>query len=126
MKTKLLFSGASVNDETGDVVLRAEVENIKRLLMPGMYVRVKITRHISDSGIMVPGQAVQHQEKQNFVWIVNEKNKAQRVQVLLGEQTADGQIIESGLLAGQELVVEGQDKLQDGMQVQAKPWKSGV
>lgn len=126
VKTQLLFSGASVNDETGDVVLRAEAENAQRQLLPGMYVRLKVTRHMSDGGIVVPEQAVQHSEDQNFVWTINEENKAQRMHVRLGEQIAAGQIVESGLLAGQKLVVEGQDKLQEGVEVQAKPWKSGV
>ncbi|WP_338659174.1 efflux RND transporter periplasmic adaptor subunit [Yersinia intermedia] len=126
VKTQLLFSGASVNDETGNVVLRAEAENARHQLMPGMYVRVRVSRHISDSGIVVPEQAVHHLEDKNFVWTIDEGNRAQRVQVRLGMQISRGQIVESGLLAGQQLVVEGQDKLKEGMQVQTKPWKTGV
>lgn len=126
VKTTLLFSGASVNDSTGDVVLRAEAENTRHQLMPGMYVRLRITRHLSDSGIVVPEQAVHHQEEKNFVWTIDDDNKAQRVQVHIGGQIAQGKIVERGLLAGQKLVVEGQEKLQEGMEVQIKPWKTGV
>lgn len=126
VKTHLLFSGTSVSDETGDVVLRTEAENPRHLLMPGMFVRVKITRHLSDSGIVIPEQAIQHQDGKTFVWTLDENSRAQRVQVHLNGQTASGQVVGSGLLAGQKLVVEGQEKLQDGTDVQAKPWKSGA
>lgn len=126
VKTQLLFSGASVNDETGDVVVRAEADNPQRQLLPGMYVRLRITRHLSDSGIVIPEQAIQHQDNASYVWTVSEDNKAQRLRVRLGEQVAEGQIVESGLLAGQKLVVAGQDKLQEGIDVQATPWKTGV
>ena len=126
VKTRLLFVGASVNDETGDVVLRSEADNTRHQLMPGMYARVRLSRHISDSAIVVPEQAILHQESKTFVWTVDEGSRAQRVEVRLGMQISQGQILESGLLAGQQLVVEGQDKLQEGMNVQIKPWKSGV
>ena len=126
VKTQVLFSGSSVSDETGDGILRAEVENTPRLLMPGMYVRVRVTRHISDSGIVIPDQAVLHQEDKNFVWTIDEANKAKRVEIRIGGQVTGGQIVESGLLAGQELVIEGQEKLQGGMNVHAKPWKTGA
>ena len=125
-KVQLLFSGTSVSNETGDVILRAEAENQQRLLMPGMYLRLRVTRHISDSGIVIPDQAVLHQADQHFVWIIDEKNRARRVAIRLNGQIAAGQIVESGLLAGQLLVVEGQAKLQEGMAVHTKPWKTGT
>lgn len=125
-KVQLLFSGTSVSNETGDVILRSEAENQQRLLMPGMYLRLKVTRHISDSGIVIPDQAVLHQADQHFVWIIDEKNRARRVAIRLNGQITAGQIVESGLLAGQLLVVEGQAKLQEGMAVHTKPWKTGT
>lgn len=125
-KVQLLFSGTSVSNETGDVILRAEAENQQRLLMPGMYLRLRVTRHISDSGIVIPDQAVLHQADHHFVWIIDEKNRARRVAIRLNGQIAAGQIVESGLLAGQLLVVEGQAKLQEGMAVHTKPWKTGT
>lgn len=123
VNVRLLFSGTSVNDETGDVVLRAEAENPQRELMPGMYSRLKIVHQLDDNHIVIPEQAIQREEDRSFVWVIDQQNKAERKQIQLGAQTAVGQVVESGLQAGQRLVVEGQDKLHEGIEVQTNPLK---
>ncbi|MBS0849278.1 efflux RND transporter periplasmic adaptor subunit [Citrobacter sp. JGM124] len=121
---KLLFSGTSVNDATGDVVLRAEAENPQRELMPGMYSRLKIVHQLDDNQIVIPEQAIQREEDRSFVWVIDEQNKAERKQIQLGAQTTLGQVVENGLQEGQKLVIEGQDKLHEGMEVRANSLKT--
>ncbi|HEM8063038.1 TPA: efflux RND transporter periplasmic adaptor subunit [Enterobacter hormaechei] len=118
---RLLFSGMSVNDETGDVVLRAEVENPQRTLLPGMFVKLRITRLIKKEGLAIPEQAVNRTEDKTTVWIVGQDNKAKRVEIQTGEQTVKGITVTAGLKAGDKIVIEGQDKLQEGAQVTARP-----
>lgn len=117
---RLLFSGMSVNDETGDVVLRAEVENPQRTLLPGMFVKLQITRLIKKEGLAIPEQAVNRAEDKTTVWIVGQDNKAKRVEIKTGEQTAKGITVTAGLKAGDKIVIEGQDKLQEGADVIAR------
>lgn len=117
---RLLFSGISVNDETGDVVLRAEAENPQRILLPGMFVKLKITRLIQKEGLVVPEQSLSRADDKTTVWIVGHENKARRVEIQTGEQTEKGITVTSGLKAGDKIVIEGQDKLQDGAEVIAQ------
>ncbi len=56
---KLLFSDAKVDANTGQVTLRGEFPNPKRVLLPGMYVRVLIEQGIDTDAIAVPQQAIQ-------------------------------------------------------------------
>lgn len=117
LAAKLLFSGISVSDETGDVVLRAEAENPQRTLLPGMFVKLRITRLINKAGMAVPEQALNRNKDQTTVWIIDSANKAQRMEIQTGEQTAKGVTVTRGLKAGERIVVEGQDKLQEGAEV---------
>jgi len=119
--TRLLFSGISVSDETGDVVLRAEADNPQRTLLPGMFIQLQITRLISKAGIVVPEQALNRDKDKTTLWIVDDTNKAQRREIRTGEQTAKGITVTAGLQAGERIVIEGQDKLQEGAEVSVEP-----
>lgn len=119
--SRLLFSGINVSDETGDVVLRTEADNPQRTLLPGMFVQLQITRLISKAGLVVPEQALNRNNNKTTVWIVDSANKAQRVEIQTGEQTAKGVTVTAGLKAGEKVVIEGQDKLQEGVEVAVKP-----
>ncbi|MGK9175078.1 efflux RND transporter periplasmic adaptor subunit [Yokenella regensburgei] len=115
--THLLFSGISVNDETGDVVLRAEADNSRRILLPGMFAKLQITRLIQTGGLAIPEQAISRAEDKTTVWIVGQDNKAKRIEVKTGEQTAKGITVTAGLKAGDKIVIEGQDKLHEGAEI---------
>lgn len=121
LPAKLLFSGISVSNETGDVVLRAEAENPQRALLPGMFVKLQVTRLISKAGMAVPEQALNRDKDKTTIWIIDSANKAQRMEIQTGEQTAKGVTVTRGLKAGERIVVEGQDKLQEGAEVSVQP-----
>ncbi|WP_039057206.1 efflux RND transporter periplasmic adaptor subunit [Enterobacter sp. Bisph1] len=118
---QLLFSGVSVNDETGDVVLRAEADNPQRALLPGMFVKLQTTRLIQKEGLAIPEQALERRDAKTTVWIVTHENKAKRVEIQTGEQTEKGITVTAGLKAGDKVVINGQDKLRDGADVIAQP-----
>ncbi|WP_312272778.1 efflux RND transporter periplasmic adaptor subunit [Pseudescherichia sp.] len=118
--THLLFSGISVNDETGDVVLRAEAQNPQRTLLPGMFVKLQIVRLIKKGGVAVPEQALNRAEDKTTVWVVGQNNRVRRVEIQTGEQTERGVTVSAGLKAGDRIVIDGQDKLQDGAEVSAQ------
>lgn len=126
VRPRLLFSGINVNNETGDVVLRAESENPQGELMPGMFVRVKISRLLDNNGIAIPEKAIQHAQDNTYVWLETAENKAERKQIEIGDQFNDKRIVLNGLKAGDKLIIEGKEKLQDGIPVESLSDKNGA
>ncbi|RQS61512.1 efflux RND transporter periplasmic adaptor subunit [Burkholderia sp. Bp8963] len=121
---RMLFSGVNVDAGTGDVLVRVLVDNSKRLLLPGMYVRARIPRGNYASALTVPQQAVVRAEGKPQVWVLDAKNQAHIKPVELGELTNRRYLVRSGLQAGQKVVVEGMERLTDGAAVAASDWKS--
>ncbi|WP_322088679.1 efflux RND transporter periplasmic adaptor subunit [Burkholderia sp. BCC1999] len=121
---RMLFSGVNVDPGTGDVLLRVLVDNPKRQLLPGMYVRARVPRaHYADA-VMVPQQAVVRAGGKPQVWVLDAKGTAHLKAVEVGELTNRSYRIKSGLQAGQKIVVEGMERLIDGAPAAATDWKS--
>ncbi len=119
---QMLFSGITVDISTGDVLLRVLVNNPRRELLPGMFVRARIPMASYPDALMVPQQAVTHLSGHAQVWTVDEQNKVHAQTVELGEQ-ANGQYrIRSGLTAGQQIVIAGLDRLSEGALIKPQPW----
>ena len=123
---KILFSGISVDAGTGNVLLRVQVDNPDHQLLPGMYVQARVPRaHYADA-LSVPQQAVLRRGGQASVWVLGEGEQVHRVPVTLGELVARHYRIASGLSAGQRVVIEGLERLEEGVAVNARPWKSAT
>ncbi|WP_315970361.1 efflux RND transporter periplasmic adaptor subunit [Pelistega indica] len=121
-KGKLLFSGVTVDPSTGKVNLRATFPNAQHLLLPGMYVQVKLERGINKNAIVVPTQAIQRKsDGSNMVYVVD-GGKVALKPVTLGSQIGQKTVISSGLTAGEQLIVEGFTKIGPGVPVKAIPW----
>lgn len=120
---KLLFSGINVDERTGDVVLRILVDNPGRELLPGMFVRAKVPRGAPGEAMLLPQQAVLRSAGgQAYAWVIGGDGKA-LIRTIEVDGSVDRQwIVRSGLKAGERVVVEGQERLQEGSQVDATPW----
>lgn len=116
---RILFSGMSVDTSTGQVLVRIEVSNPDRELLPGMFVRVQVPRQHYDDALMVPEQAVSRQDDKAVVWVIDEKQQAHPLSVRVGEQVNGDYRIADGLPPGSRVVVKGMDKLSDGTRVAA-------
>lgn len=123
---KLLFSGVTVDPGTGQVSMRAEFPNPDQILLPGMYVRVRVPQGVDDKALKVPQQAVQRTADGLSSLIVVREGKAQVVPVSTGMLDKGQMIITKGLKAGDKVVVEGFQKIRPGAPVQAIPWKQGA
>ncbi|HGL6716458.1 efflux RND transporter periplasmic adaptor subunit [Burkholderia contaminans] len=121
---RMLFSGVNVDPGTGDVLLRVLVDNPKRELLPGMYVRARVPRAHYANALMVPQQAVVRAGGKPQVWVLDAKGTAHLKAVEVGELTNRSYRIKSGLQAGQKVVVEGMERLVDGAPAAATDWKS--
>ncbi|RZZ89787.1 efflux RND transporter periplasmic adaptor subunit [Pseudoxanthomonas winnipegensis] len=120
---RVLFSGINVDAGTGDVLLRILVDNPQRRLLPGMYVRARVPRAHYAQALRVPQQAVTHIGERAQVWVVNADKRVRSATVQLGELIERQYRIVSGLQAGQQVVVEGIDRLSAGARVHVSPWQ---
>jgi len=100
------FADASFNTETGTYLVRAEVPNRDGTLRPGQFVRVRLRGAERAHAIAVPQQAVVQGERGAFVWTVGPGDKAQQRVVETGDWSGNDWIINSGLHAGDRVVVE--------------------
>ncbi|MBL0637313.1 efflux RND transporter periplasmic adaptor subunit [Aeromonas veronii] len=123
MQGRILFSGIEVDAGTGDVLLRVLVDNPERRLLPGLYMQARIPRARYANALTVPQQAVVRTSGQTSVWVVDGQGLAQLVPVNTAELVNSQYRIASGLSAGQQVVIEGIDRLTPRVQVTASPWQ---
>ncbi|MGY0634788.1 efflux RND transporter periplasmic adaptor subunit [Luteimonas sp. A478] len=117
---KLAFSEVSVDPATGSFGLRVVVDNPDQVLMPGMYVRALIGAGVRQDAILVPQRGVARDPKGNTsVMAVNAEGVVENRPVTVSRTIGDQWLVEDGLAAGDRVVVEGLQKIQPGVQVQA-------
>ena len=122
-KGKLLFSDASVDPTSGQITLRAEVPNPDNLLLPGQYVRVRLSQAELPSAILIPQQAVTRGSQGDTVIVVGADNKPAPRPVRIGSQQGNNWVILEGLKEGEQVVVDGFQKMQaPGAPVKPVPW----
>jgi len=117
---KLSFSDVSVDPMTGSFALRVIVPNPEHLLMPGMYVRAAISTAVLDRALLVPQQGVMRDPRGNAsVMTVNSQGMVEKRDIKVGRTVGDRWLVESGLIEGDRIIVEGLQKIQPGMMVLA-------
>ena len=114
---KITFSDASLSEETGTFLIRAEVNNPKKDLRPGMFVRAVLKGGIRPNAILLPQRAVQQDAKGSFVWVINNEGKAEFNPIKIGTMLGDEWFVDSGLKGGETVVVNGALRLRAGVPV---------
>lgn len=120
---KLLFSDLTVDETSGAVALRAEFPNPDRTLLPGMYVRARVEQAVNENALAVPQRAVMQTPAGSAVLVVDAENKVTSRPIKTGSSHDNSWIVESGLKAGDRVIVEGLQKVQPGAVVTPVPWK---
>jgi len=123
---RLLFSELTVDATTGQITLRAEVPNPGGTLLPGLYVRVRLEQATAGNAVTLPQQAVTRTAQGDSVSVVDAEGKISRRSVKVGGQQNGQWVIREGLEAGEQVMVDGFQKLQmlpPGAPVKAVPWK---
>jgi membrane fusion protein (multidrug efflux system) len=124
-KGKLLFSDVSVDPTSGQVTLRAEVPNLDGALLPGQYVRARISQSSLPSAMLVPQQAVTRGTQGDTVIIVAADGKTAPRPVKISSQQGTSWIVLDGIKEGELIVVDGFQKMQaPGMTVKPVPWNA--
>ena len=121
---KLLFSDLTVDATTGQITLRAEVPNPGGALLPGLYVRVRLEQAQAGNAITLPQQAVTRSPQGDSVMVVTADGKVSPRPVKVGGQQNGQWLILDGLKAGEQVMVDGFQKLRGGAPVKPVPWQA--
>jgi membrane fusion protein (multidrug efflux system) len=114
---RIVFIDRAVDVKTGTLRIRGEFPNPDQRLRPGMFGRMKADLGVRPDSLLVPQKAVTELQGKSFVWIVGPDNRASQRPVTVGLQVGEGLLIQEGLKPGERLVVEGIQKLRDGVEV---------
>lgn len=111
LEGKVDFTDSLVDRGTGTVSARAVVPNPDQKLLPGQFIRVRVKGITKPNAVTVPERAVSQGQKGTFVFIVDEQNIA-RARPVTTAHTAEGRwVVESGISAGDRVIVEGLPKV---------------
>ena len=116
---KLNFAASTIDESLGTVQLRAEFPNKQLTMLPGEYVRVRLSGGARDA-ITVPQKAVLQSAQGPFVWVVTGEGKAQQRKVKTGAWVGTDWEIAEGLQVGDAVIVDNLLKLRAEQKVQAQ------
>lgn len=117
---KLAFVDNAIDQSTGTVILKARAGNADGALWPGQFVRIELELSVDSNAITVPTQAVVTSQTGTFVFVVNNESKAKRHQVKVGRTSGPIIVIDSGLVGGETIITDGQNRLNDGAKVEIR------
>jgi len=116
------FADRQVDQNTGAIQMTALFPNPGNILRPGQYAMVRAVTGEDKGALLVPQPAVSELQGGYEVMVVSPDNRVAARPVQVGDRVGTMWVISNGLKPGERVVVEGQQKLRSGMQVQPKPF----
>ncbi len=124
LPARLLFSDLSVDPSSGQITLRAEVPNPKGVLLPGMYVRARLEQAAVSAAMLLPQQAVQRNSQGDTVKVVAADGSVNTRAVKIGTAKEEQWVVLEGLQPGEQVIVDGFQKLQGKARAKPVPWSA--
>ena len=131
-KGTLDYASPTVDATTGTLTGRAIFDNPARVLLPGLFVRVRIPTGTIDKALMVPDAALGSDQSGRYLLVVNKDNVVEQRSVALGAVEGGMRVIEKGIAAGDRVIVAGIQRAVPGQKVEpvaesaaAKPASKG-
>jgi membrane fusion protein, multidrug efflux system len=124
MPGRLDFVDMSIDEATGTAALRAEFPNPARTLLPGQFVRARVEAGVQPQGLLVPQRAVTITPQGATVLVVGAKDVVESRPVTVGALQGGSWVVQSGLAAGERVVVDGLQKAAPGRPVKPVAAKS--
>ncbi len=106
-----------IDTTTGTVKLRAEFDNTDNALFPSQFVNARLLVDTLHDTVIVPTPAVQRGAPGTYVYVVNADNTVAVTPIKIGPADGDRTAVTSGLKAGQQVVIDGADRLRDKAKV---------
>jgi RND family efflux transporter MFP subunit len=110
----------TVDPTTGTITIEARFPNPDGLLRPGGFARVRVTTERRPNALLVPQTAITKSQGVDTVYVIGKDSKVELRSVTLGPQYQQSFIVQSGLKAGERVIVEGVQKVSPGEKVSAK------
>lgn len=118
-KGRWVFLDRAVDPATGTIRARAEFRNPGGVLRPGMFARARMRLETGRPRVLIPEKSLVELQGRTFAWVVQDGNRAHQTPVQVEPRRVDGQVVVlGGLEPGQRLVVEGLQKVREGLPVQ--------
>ncbi|HEX4597508.1 MAG TPA: efflux RND transporter periplasmic adaptor subunit [Burkholderiaceae bacterium] len=114
---KLNFVDAALDQKSGTLQVRISLPNPERLLRPGLFVRVIVPAFENPSAIRVPQKAIQELQGQKSIYVVSAGDKAEERPIVASHQIDSDWVVDSGLAAGERIIIDGIGKVRPGAQV---------
>jgi RND family efflux transporter MFP subunit len=114
------FADREVDVNTGTIKVAVLFPNANNILRPGMYARIRANVKTETGALLVPQQAVIQLQTVTQLAVVNKDNKVEIRSVKLGENSDKLVIVKEGIKLGERVIIEGVQKVHDGMTVQPK------
>lgn len=121
----LLTADNQIDPATGTVKLKAQFPNADNALFPSQFANVRMLVDVKRDAVLVPSAAVQRGTPGTFVYVVGAEGTVSVRRVKLGPAQGESVSVESGLAAGEMVVVDGADKLREGAKVDASTREAG-
>jgi membrane fusion protein (multidrug efflux system) len=116
-KGLLIFADTKIDQGMGTVELRAKFNNPDGIIVPGLFVTLIIEGKQKEQMALVPQVAVQESQQGKFVLVVSDDNKVVQRLVTLGRRMNAMWVVESGLKANEQVIIEGLQKVRSGVEV---------
>ncbi|MFI8416553.1 MdtA/MuxA family multidrug efflux RND transporter periplasmic adaptor subunit [Serratia sp. NPDC078593] len=114
----LLSLDNQIDTTTGTIKLKARFENQDDALFPNQFVNARLKVDTLHDAVVIPIAALQMGNEGHFVWALSDDNRVSKHAVTTGWQDSQNVVISAGLSAGDRVVTDGIDRLNEGMQVE--------
>lgn len=117
---KFDFIDREVDVETGSILIQTTFPNPDRLIRPGQFAKVKVIVDQIENGKLVPQRCVKELQGQYYVFTVDKDNKITQKQIKLGPLFKDFWVVQEGVNKGDKIILEGIQRVQEGMTIKPK------
>jgi membrane fusion protein (multidrug efflux system) len=125
-KGKFAFVGREVDEKTGTIQISVTFPNPELTLRPGQYVTARAEIGAIPKALVIPYRAISELQGGDQVGVVNADGKAEIRSVTIGQVDGDLVVIKEGLKLGEKVIVEGFQKIRQGIPVSAKPYSDSL
>jgi len=118
LKGHLDYASPTVDSSTGTLTARGVFDNANHVMLPGMFVRVRILTGTEENALLVPDAALGNDQSGRYVLVVNKDNVVEQRSVTIGDGEGDLRVIEKGLKPDDQVIVAGLMRAVPGQKVE--------
>jgi RND family efflux transporter MFP subunit len=107
LKGRLDYASPTVDASTGTLAARAMLDNAKHVMLPGMFVRVRIPTELQGNALLVPDSALGNDQSGRYLFVVGKDNVVEQRSVQIGQREGTLRVISKGLKADDQVIVAG-------------------